>query len=457
MADIFEVLRRAETGDYIKEDDYNMKLYKTNKSLIKKYGIKFDKENVILSDDEMAGNLFEAALTLCDEMGMLCIDTNRVIHFSRSELLQALEKAPQQMVLGAGKDSHVMRARKLHDGYKMTVCGGCPGTPLPEELFLPIMISYAKEPLLDIIIPGSLVTIEGMDVKTGGPLEIRACRQEMLWMREALERAGRPGTHIYAAGESSATELGTLAICNERYMRTTDSHMIPVLTEMKTDNARLSRVMTGLEYPAFTTSLIDPIIGGFAGGTEGAAIVGAAAIMLSTAAYGVQMHCMHAIHNKYVSVSTREGMWMDSIIGRAFAIKAPISILADAWTTAGAGTDEVLYESAALAIAQELSALHTDSLGSTNGVYPNCSGLENRLFAETVDAVFHMGMTEEQGNAMIRKIFAKYEHVFGGDPKLGLPFDEVYDTKLIIPRPEWQERYDRVKEDLCNMGIQFRF
>ena len=54
MADIFEVLRRAETGDYIKEDDYNMKLYKTNKKLVKKYGLKFDKENVIVSDDQMA-------------------------------------------------------------------------------------------------------------------------------------------------------------------------------------------------------------------------------------------------------------------------------------------------------------------------------------------------------------------------------------------------------------------
>ena len=71
MADIFEVLRRAETGDYIKEDDYNMKLYKTNKKLVKKYGLKFDKENVIVSDDQMASNLFDAALELCEEMGML--------------------------------------------------------------------------------------------------------------------------------------------------------------------------------------------------------------------------------------------------------------------------------------------------------------------------------------------------------------------------------------------------
>ena len=456
MANIYEVLRRADTGVYIKEDDFNMKLYTENKALIEKYGIKCDRDNVIVDDDEMADNLFKAAMELCEIMGFLCVDTNRTIRFSREELLLALETAPKEMVLGVGKDARTMVARTVGDGRKMTVCGGCPGTPLPEELFLPIMMSYAAEPLLDIIIPGSLVRIEGMDVKTGGPLEIRATRQELIWTREAFERYGRPGTHIYAAGESSATALGTLAICNDRYMRTSDSHMIPVLSELKTDSNRLARVMTGVEYPAFTTSLMDPIIGGFAGGPEGAAIVGAAAIIFATTAYGVQMHCLHAIHNKYVAVSTREGMWMDSIIGRAFARNAPLAILADAWTMCGTGTDELLYETAALAIAQELSCLHTDALGATNGVYPNCSGLENRLFAEVVDAVFHMQMSAEQGNDLVRKLVKKYEHTFE-NPDFGQPFDQVYDVRKIVPLPAWQERYDRVKNELFEMGIAFRF
>jgi len=84
-----------------------------------------------------------------------------------------------------------------------------------------------------------------MDVTTGGHSRCRACRQEMIWTREALERpAGRACIStppVRAAPPSS----GTLAICNDRYMRTSDSHMIPVLSELKTDNKRLSRVMTG--------------------------------------------------------------------------------------------------------------------------------------------------------------------------------------------------------------------
>jgi methylamine--corrinoid protein Co-methyltransferase len=271
-----------------------------------------------------------------------------------------------------------------------------------------------------------------------------------------LERAGRPGLHIYAAGESSATELGTLAICNERYMRPSDSHMIPVLSELKTDTVRLNRVMAALEYPAFTTSLIDPIIGGFAGGPEGAAVVLAAGIMLSTTAYGVHMHCLHPIHNRFISVSTREGMWVDSIVGRAFARNAPLALLADAWTTAGAGTEEILYETAALAIAQEASALHTDSLGSTNGVYPNCSGLEARFFAEVVHATFARKPSPEEANQLVQALFAKYEHGFE-NPNIGKPFPEVYDTKTVTPRPEWLEMYKRVKDDVASLGFDFPY
>ena len=65
-------------------------------------------------------------------------------------------------------------------------------------------------------------------------------------------------------------------------------------------------------------------------------------------------------------------------------------------------------------------------------------------------------MTEEQGNDLIRRIFKKYEHTLD-NPNLGKPFNEVYDVKTIEPTPEWQTMYDKVKADLTEMGIQFRF
>jgi methylamine--corrinoid protein Co-methyltransferase len=183
-------------------------------------------------------------------------------------------------------------------------------------------------------------------------------------------------------------------------------------------------------------------------------VVLAAGIMLSTAAYGVDMHCLHPIHNKYISVSTRESMWIDSLVGRAFARNAPLALLADAWTTAGAGTADILYETAALAIAQETSALHTDSLGATNGVYPNCSGLEARFFAEVAHAAFNQKLSPEQANDLVQQLFIKYQPGFT-NPNIGLPFNEVYDIRTIMPKPAWNEIYKQVKDEVAAMGLNF--
>lgn len=132
-SNIFEVLKRAKDGPYINENDFNMKLFRTCSKLVKEYEIKFDREKIVVGDEKMADRLFEASLKLCLEMGMFCIDSSRIIEFSEEELKSALMLAPQEMVLGEGKDIRVLRARKFNDGYRMTVCGGCPGTPFQKN------------------------------------------------------------------------------------------------------------------------------------------------------------------------------------------------------------------------------------------------------------------------------------------------------------------------------------
>ena len=147
-------------------------------------------------------------------------------------------------------------------------------------------------------------------------------------------------------------------------------------------------------------------------------------------------------------------MWVDSIVGRAFANHSPLALLADAWTTAGAGTEAVLYEAAALALLDEVSALNSDSLGATNGVYPNCSGLEARFYAEVVHAAFNQHLTPDQANTIILKLFDKYKDGFV-TPNFGSRFDEVYDMKTVMPKPAWLDMYKRVKEDVSAMGLNF--
>jgi hypothetical protein len=59
---------------------------------------------------------------------------------------------------------------------------------------------------------------------------------------------------------------------------------------------------------------------------------------------------------------------------------APLVLLADTGTTAGAGTEEMLYQTPAQAIAREVGALRADASGAANDIYPRYSGLEAHFY-----------------------------------------------------------------------------
>ena len=57
---------------------------------------------------------------------------------------------------------------------------------------------------------GTLVEVDGREVRTGNPIEIVSTRRELQYMRQGLKRAGRAGMGMLAA-QSSVSELGDLA------------------------------------------------------------------------------------------------------------------------------------------------------------------------------------------------------------------------------------------------------
>jgi len=56
---------------------------------------------------------------------------------------------------------------------------------------------------------------------------------------------------------------------------------------------------------------------------------------------------------------------------------------------------------------------------------------------------------------LVLRLFALYEHGFE-NPDLGMPFPEVYDVKSIEPKAEWLATYERTKEAVAQMGLDFR-
>ncbi len=192
--DVYEVYERALKGPKVTEKDWDFKIIpQTAKKLQKKYDIKLDKHTIVPEDEELINNLFNAGLDMLEECGVYCIDTGRVIKYTREEILNCVNSAPDHFTYGEGKEAIQVVPRSYDSPKPPVIQGGPTGSPCSEEMFLPIHQSYAQEPIVDAIVDGVMQTILGHDPRPGTPWEMMAVNAELLQVREAQKLAGRCG------------------------------------------------------------------------------------------------------------------------------------------------------------------------------------------------------------------------------------------------------------------------
>ena len=191
---VFDIYDRAKTGEKMEESRWDYEVIpKTATKLKKKYGIKMDKSVIIPTDKELIDNLFNAGVEMLAECGVYCIDTGRVIKYTKEEILNAVQFAPSSAIIGEGKNAVNLCCRSFDSEKPPIIQGGPTGAPCTEEQFLNIHQSYAQEPLVDTIVDGVLQTSQGHDPVPNSPWEIAAVKAEAKMVRDAQERAGRSG------------------------------------------------------------------------------------------------------------------------------------------------------------------------------------------------------------------------------------------------------------------------
>jgi methylamine--corrinoid protein Co-methyltransferase len=455
MRSYHEIIDRASNGPYIGEEEWDLKkVAMTTRRLVEKYKLSWNPEVVVPDDPVLADAVFEAGFELVQQIGAYSRSTERIIQFEPGELEEGMRLMPQTLVMGEGKDARTLYARRIMDDRLPLVWAGNPGAPTPEELFLPSVMSWAQEPIVDMVTCGTLTTVDGREIRTGAPTEIIATRRELQYMRDALKRAGRPGMGMLAA-QSSVSELGDLAVAHPDYLRPCDAHLVPMLNELKMDNRNIARAVNSIEYGMRNASLPCVIVGGLGGDAPGSAVVNVASFILSNLTCLADYHLCHPIHIRHVSTSTRSVMWVQSVVEQAFARNAPCIIVGDIYPKSGALTRELLYETAANTIAITVSGGHLEGCGAADGKVPNGTGLEARFMGEVGHAAARQGLTLKEANAMVLRLLEKYEHVFElpeGNP--GLSFDKAYDLITLTPLPEWQQMYEEVKAEIREMGLE---
>jgi len=449
-----DILDRAKTGQPVKKSDWDMDFVVLPvRELVKKYRLGWDKQHAIPEDDDLVDRLFQAGMELAVSSGIYCITTGRVITFSQEELVDGISRMPQSLQMGEGKDVRWLYARNIMDEHPPLVWAGNPGAPTPEELFMPCVMSWMQEPIVDMATCGSITQVDARVVETGSPMEIHAARWELRNLRKALRRVGRPGMGLLA-GQSAVTELGDLAISHPDYLRPLDSHLVALFNELIIDQVNMARALNSVEYGMRNASLAAVMVGGLGGDAPGAAIVQVASFILANWVCRADYHILHPIHIHHVATSTRGVMWVQSAVEQAFARNAPCIIVSDIYPKSGALTRELLYEVAANAIVITVSGGHLEGVGSADGLLPNGTGLEARWMGEVGHAVARQGLTLNQANLIVTDLLSRYEHVFqmrNGNP--GVRFDRAYDLKTLQPIPAWQKLYNEVKADVREMGL----
>ncbi len=437
------VLDKAENGPFIEEVDYDRQyIYKRIVELIKKYDVRWEKGTMVPADDALADRVFEAGMELARETGLYCLDTKRRMIWSRAELDGVLARAPRQVVIGQGNDTATITTRRPDEHSRVAVVGGAYGTQVPEELFVPIMLSYAQEPLLDFIDNASLVTTYGRPIRAGSPWEAVGCWQEAEMSFEVVNRAGRPGIAIGCA-EDSPSAIGELATTTYGAFRQTDWHHASFVSELKVSYAELIKSVHYAHTGSFAHNFYNPIYGGYVGGGEGMAIAIVAGMVLMKASLGGVTQNPGPSH-AHLSCDTSP----DMIVSQAVAFQGlnrNTHLLTSAFArpVGGPGTKDILYESAALAIASVPSGIALmEGVQSASGRFTaHVSGLEARFTAQIAHAA--EGLTRQEADPLVRKLVEKFKDNQQSMP-IGKPFNEVYDVETVRPTPEWQDIYEEV-------------
>jgi methylamine--corrinoid protein Co-methyltransferase len=446
---------RAYSGPIVEEKEFDLKVVaKGVARAVREHDIAFDKDHIIQQDDELIDRVFEAGLYFLEQSGIYHKDTQRLITFSRKEIAEALQESPDQVITGEGPDSRLMQNRQVEDPRPPQISGGPIGTPLSEDQYLPIMQSYWQEPIIDLVVPGCFSTIMGREIRSNSPLEIVASWQENRLGLEAARRAGRPGIPRMCV-EMSISDVGHLSAISRGGFKPTDVHVVPMISEMKTNNELLNKIVHSHEQNGVILGFYNPILGGLGGGAEGVAVLLTAGMIAMQLVY-MPASVESCPTHPFLSNSTHPDI-MRAISVVSATLSRNTHLLTEFMTSpvSGPGTDSLLYECVAMAtVASSCGASRVLGVRSAVGVVENhCTGLEARFNGEIAHAA--AGLSRAAADEIVKKALAKYEPVMDKKPT-GRPFAETYDPVTLRPAAAWQDTYDQVKDEIAGWGLPLK-
>jgi methylamine--corrinoid protein Co-methyltransferase len=454
MPTFLDMMERATSGPLMTEDDFNLRALIPNiRKTVREYELRYDPADPVPADDALADRLFEAAIEFVARTGVYCDATNRVIELDRSEVLAAVASLPEASTFGEDRDRRAFQSRKPEDTRPPWCHVGAGIVASSEEVAMSQVEGYGSIPQASSISIPAFGRVRGMAVTGGSPLEIYATAASVQAGRKALWKANRPGLPILNLISSATTSTATIAGSHPAFgLRPSDGWLVDVIAEMKVNYETLNRLAFLLITGGNIGSTALPILGGYAGGAAGTALVMTAYYLLGITLFRGTYHLTGPIHFRYGCSTTRDSLWVFSVVGRATSRNTHYPAIGLGYAAAGPCTRMYFYEAAAV----QLCCVPSGYAG-VQTVHPARAIIEDGI--TPLEALFNVemayaatGLPAHRASELVQELLPRYEAEIEQAPA-GKRYQECYDLKTGKPSSEYSCLYDQVKEELAGLGL----
>jgi methylamine--corrinoid protein Co-methyltransferase len=195
-----------------------------------------------------------------------------------------------------------------------------------------------------------------------------------------------------------------------------------------------------------------PILGGYAGGAAGTALVMTAYYLLGLLLFQGTYHLTGPVHFRHGCSTTRDCLWVFSVVGRSTSRNLQYPAIGLGYAGAGPATKMYFYEAAAVILASVpagyagIQTVHPAKAVIDDGVTP----LEADFCIKC--AIAAASITTDQANQIVTQLLERYESSISSSPK-GSKFPECYDITSGKPTVEYQKLYEEIRDEMIQLGV----
>ena len=452
MISLLEACDRAQKGPELPVEVFDLdNVYATLKRLVEKYDIRYDPETLVPSDDALADKIFDAALDFFVECGVYFQDTHRVIRFTREEVLEAVAAYNGDCHFGEGKEARVFRSRKPDSSTRPWCHVGSGIVASSEEIAYQIVRGNASIKAADSMSVNALDHIDGRAIIAGQPTEILGAIRSLKVARQACLHAGRPGLPIINGIATAGSATATIAAAAPQFvLRPSDCIIVGSLAEFKTNREMMAKAVWCLSSGYNVVLASAPMLGGYAGGPEGTAILNTAYVFFGMLLYQCNYYLSLPLHINYSCSTTRDVIWATAASSQAISRNTTMPTLTLGYNAGGPMTESFYYEAAAFVAASIASGVSTQTPHPAKATLPDyVTPMEMRVTTDI--ALACAGMTRKEASGIVGALVAKYEDGLA-TASVGKSYTECFNIRTGTPTDEYAVFVEKIKAELSDVG-----